>query len=593
MGYRELTENAAVLRRAMLLFRWRVVWLFCYAAAVANGIRILVQARWWSVRHRDKRPAGSLADSLNRLMRSAWWFAARTVQRAALAFTFRLHEWRGRMSLRLRGWRERIAARHQRLRAVASLMVFERIRRSSWAEELLGHLSVRAMHGDSTGDELVGLIGLAAGLGRTEEAAVFATQLVERFPLDISFHHNAAAKCFLEGRYDLAEQLWRDSAETRESAIKEKGLDELNLRFLGPTWFIAIGHIAHLDTYFKHQILQGQTRKLIPVIPAHINVPNEYLLGLWEPFFVEERRRDIRPLRLNLESIVLLTDEFWSLRFGPGDTSMFSYAAARVQRRWREEKRGPLVELTAEDKERGWRILEKLGVARGSRLVCVHVREPGFHNAWDRKHPGTRNADPRTYSLAIEALAERGATVIRLGDKSMTPMPRTKGLIDYAYSDAKSEFMDVFLCASCIFFIGTNSGLGLVPPLFGVPCALTNWSPIGLPQWYPGDLFIPKLVYSGRLRRPLTFTEMFGTDAGWSQFDEYFEKNELDVIDNTPEDLRDLVIEMFDRIDGGPHYSEQDTDLLKRYEAIALEHGSYLGAQMGVAFLRKYGNLLD
>ena len=53
---------------------------------------------------------------------------------------------------------------------------------------------------------------------------------------------------------------------------------------------------------------------------------------------------------------------------------------------------------------------------------------------------------------------ERGAWCLRMGDPSMRPMPRAPRVIDYAHSAIRSDWMDVFLCARCRFFIGNTSG---------------------------------------------------------------------------------------------------------------------------------------
>ena len=234
-----------------------------------------------------------------------------------------------------------------------------------------------------------------------------------------------------------------------------------------------------------------------------------------------------------------------------------------------------------------------MGVPRGSWFVCLHVREPGYHMQWHKKHPGTRNTHPYTYLKAIQEIVDRGGYVVRMDDKSMTPMPPMEGLVDYAHCPEKSDFMDIFLCATCRFFMGTNSGLGLVPPLFGVPCAMTNWSPIGLRQRYPQDLFIPKLVYSIRRGGFLTFGEMFTSPAGWGQFSDYFKQNDLFVTDNTPHDLRDLAIEMIDTLDNPSCVPRASLELRAQFEAVALSHGSYRGAHIGCRFLQKYAALLS
>ena len=44
----------------------------------------------------------------------------------------------------------------------------------------------------------------------------------------------------------------------------------------------------------------------------------------------------------------------------------------------------------------------------------------------------------------INEVISRGGAVFRVGDKSMTPLPKTKGLIDYPFSNFKSDFMDIF-----------------------------------------------------------------------------------------------------------------------------------------------------
>src|SRR2546423_6561115 len=126
-----------------------------------------------------------------------------------------------------------------------------------------------------------------------------------------------------------------------------------------------------------------------------------------------------------------------------------------------------------------------------------------------------------------------------MGDSTMVPMPAMDGLIDYAHSNEKSAAVDVFLCAKARFFIGTNSGLGLVPPIFGVPCALTNWSPIALPQWYSKDRFIPKMIYSQRAGRLLSLNEMFDSPAGWQQFISYFDREGLQPVDNSPDEINE------------------------------------------------------
>ena len=56
-------------------------------------------------------------------------------------------------------------------------------------------------------------------------------------------------------------------------------------------------------------------------------------------------------------------------------------------------------------------------------------------------------------------------------------------MIDYACSDLRSDWMDIFLCAQCRFFIGCQSGLSAVPSVFGVPVVMTDLR-MGQTPWF-------------------------------------------------------------------------------------------------------------
>lgn len=434
---------------------------------------------------------------------------------------------------------------------------------------------------------LVNIIVVALKMQDVESARKYSAQLLSESTDSYGEHQQAAIWFFLRGHYDDAEKLWAKTAELREQAIEREGLHLRNLRLLGPSWLLAIGHIAHIDIYIKNKILTGnESQKSIVVMPHSGKVPNLTLLNCWKRY-VDISTPNMR-LGLNLRQIELLQDDFWSIRLSPGHTRMFSHAGALVQRAWEDKGLPPLLSLEADMEEQGWAQLEAMGVPRNSWFVCLHVREAGFHKAWHEKHPSTRNADVLTYMMAVKTILDRGGYVVRMGDSTMTPLPAMRGVIDYALSESKSEALDVFLCAKARFFIGTNSGLGLVPPIFGVPCAMTNWSPIALPQWYLKDRFIPKRIYSRPLKRFLNLTELFSTQAGWEQFNDYFEKHDLDVVDNTAEEINTLILEMLNEMDGRVDSSAQDNHLLQAYNDLALRCGSYVGARIGLQFLREY-----
>ena len=107
------------------------------------------------------------------------------------------------------------------------------------------------------------------------------------------------------------------------------------------------------------------------------------------------------------------------------------------------------------------------------------------------------------------------------------------------------------------------------------------------------DLCVPKLLWSHRERRLLSLAERF-TDPvlGWCHSNEALKEHGLEAVDNTPEELRDVVAEMLDRLDGVYADAPGDGELFDRYHAALREIGVRGAARIGAAFLRKYAALL-
>ena len=130
--------------------------------------------------------------------------------------------------------------------------------------------------------------------------------------------------------------------------------------------------------------------------------------------------------------------------------------------------------LSDHHREMGLQALKQLGVPGDAWYVTLHVREPGF-----RGPEGTtedwRNANPLDYIKAIKAVTKAGGWVFRMGDPSMTPLPKMPQVIDYALNEIRCDWMDIFLGATCKFLIGTGSGYYHIPAFFGVPCIMTNF----------------------------------------------------------------------------------------------------------------------
>jgi putative glycosyltransferase (TIGR04372 family) len=360
-------------------------------------------------------------------------------------------------------------------------------------------------------------------------------------------------------------------------------------RYLRSFWTRQMGHIAHLDCYAKVGLLGWRSPQRTVLLAPPDRVANGCYLDYWRPYFEvvsdAEQIRELTPRAKCQEDYLTmnsLSDELTG--------TYLPVAAATVQNQWEAEGRPPVIDLSGADTERGWDCLRTFGVPEGAWFVGLHVREAEFHT-FDYNDT-FRNADIASYEPALRSIAARGGWVIRLGNPRMKPLPALPNVIDYAHGEARSAWIDVFLCARCRFFIGTQSGMSLVPTTFGVPSVMTNWTSLGTPPWSGRNLFIPKRCWSEKAKRYLTFEEVLQCGLGYAQFSSCFSLQAVRLEDNTAEDITDAVQEMLDRLENTACQSEEDDRLHERFAQVARRHGVILSSPIGRAYLRKYASLL-
>ncbi len=241
-----------------------------------------------------------------------------------------------------------------------------------------------------------------------------------------------------------------------------------------------------------------------------------------------------------------------------------SARAYEVQSKWGNMP--PLLALTKADRVRGQAVLREMGVPQGAWFVCLHAREGGYSPSDEHLH-SYRNADIASYDQAIETIMARGGWCIRMGDKSMRPIRPTANVIDYALSSFKSDWLDIYLCASCRFYLGGNSGLSNVAGAFGRMSVLTNTAPLTCSYSpFPFDLVISKQMF--REGRRLTFAEGFSSEIGPLRLAAEFRNAGITFVDNSSEEIAALVGEAFDRLDRTAVYSIEDEVLQSRLRSL-------------------------
>lgn len=349
-----------------------------------------------------------------------------------------------------------------------------------------------------------------------------------------------------------------------------------------------IGHLAlEPDCLIKEQTLgRIPCRKWIMLAPPG-RVANEHLLNYWKAHFHIVRNR--------FACFLIASMSRWGLmRY---DVSHYARAIGKVQAAYRIYtewgNRLPLLQLTKEDETWGNEMLEQLGIPKGAWFVCVHAREGGYSPIDEELH-SHRNSHIENTIPAIQEIVRRGGCVIRIGDPTMRPMPALPKVIDYAHHPLKSDRLDIVLCAQASFLLGNTSGIASVSTAFGIPCALTNMIPVSTLWFTERDISMPKLVWSKHLSRCLRLDELLGSAKANDQYAALYESHGLQVMENCSDDIRSLVCEMLDRLDGHFAVTPEDEARLRSIESLLNGTHYAYGSPAGfsVSFLRNHPELL-
>ena len=234
-----------------------------------------------------------------------------------------------------------------------------------------------------------------------------------------------------------------------------------------------------------------------------------------------------------------------------------------------------------------------------SEFICFHARCSSYlDSVFPRRnwsYHNYRDSNIHNYLQAAEKLAERGYYLIRMGasvsEKINLDNPK---IIDYASNGMRSEFEDIYLTANCKFYIGSPSGISIAPELFKRPIVHVNW--LHLPNiytWLNNSLIIFKKLYLRDENRLLTFSELIHSDVGiFDNSQEYIDRG-VEVIENTSNEILDVVIEMDERLNGKWESTDEDEELQKSFWNL---FGTYKikspDLRIGAEFLKQNKNLL-
>lgn len=244
--------------------------------------------------------------------------------------------------------------------------------------------------------------------------------------------------------------------------------------------------------------------------------------------------------------------------------------------------------------------MRRMGIKKDSPYVCMLNRDQRYLNdtfpirSWG--YQSFRNCSIKNYMPAAEELTRRGFYVIRMGavvgERMDTDNPK---IIDYAARGFRTELLDIYLPAHCYFFIGCNSGLDAVPWFFHRPEVYVNISDLEfIHTWLSHSVMIFKRYWMKKEKKFMTVSEIINSGAGRFNYTEEYEKMGIELVENTSEEILDVVDELDQRLKGIWQTNEEDEGLQKNFWSnfqSSKLHG-VIRSRIGTKFLRQNKELL-
>ena len=212
--------------------------------------------------------------------------------------------------------------------------------------------------------------------------------------------------------------------------------------------------------------------------------------------------------------------DFWNQKIAGGATHTIPATENSRDTKGLFENYNATFCFTSEENERARQWLLSIGYQEGEKFICVLVRDPIFLandallkeeyggpvNKWS--YHNYRDSDIDTYLEGLEWLADQGVWVFRMGKKMARPI-KTKHarILDYSFSESRSDFLDVWLFANCSFCISTSTGPDQLSAIYGRSILYLNATPLGHLTSYYNCMWVPKTAAWQKTGEPLTLNE--------------------------------------------------------------------------------------
>ena len=199
-------------------------------------------------------------------------------------------------------------------------------------------------------------------------------------------------------------------------------------------------------------------------------------------------------------------------------------------------KHKPSIEFTYKEINEGENYLKKIGF-NNKNFFAFASRTAEFHNEQDES---VRNANIKNKILGIKFLVSKGYKAIRMGKNVKQKINfNDKNILDYATSNDRSDFLDIYLISKCEFLVSASTGVSTIAALFRKPSLILNETSVHDLIAHPDRVMLLLKKYKNRNSgKIISFEEVYKKKLDFINSVSKINELGYDIIDNNEFEIK-------------------------------------------------------
>ena len=218
------------------------------------------------------------------------------------------------------------------------------------------------------------------------------------------------------------------------------------------------------------------------------------------------------------------------------------------------EKHSPIITLNSDEINAAISILSLLNPQK-KKIAIFFIRDEAYLNFlypktnWENDN--LRNIELNKFIKSIKFLADNDYIVFRMGKNMKNKLNLDHpNVVDYAFSNYRSDFMDFYLASNCDICISTDTGMDIISDVHKVPMGIIQFPISWIRSQRPNVLTLPRLIKNKTTDKILTLNEIFKNKVASNRDNRILINKNLELVDFDEDEILLFVKEVYERKQG-------------------------------------------